>query len=112
MGRMERSRKHNDDAVKSMKVEDGIGNAARGRRIWMTGSWNVEANGESLRSLGVAGGTSAEGAESKGGRVPEETHDEGGRDADHCTAQFLIVRQKHYFVNISRTEARPRARNY
>jgi hypothetical protein len=46
--------------VKSRKVEDGILNIGRGCGIWMTGSWNIEANGESLKSLAGAGGTSAE----------------------------------------------------
>jgi hypothetical protein len=59
---MERSRKQNKHAVKSMKVENGIGNVGRGRGIAMTGSRNVEAKGESLRSLDGVGGTSAEGA--------------------------------------------------
>jgi hypothetical protein len=61
--RMRRPRKQNEDAAKSKKVEDGIGNVGRGRRIWMTGSQNIEVDGESLRSLDVAGETSAENAE-------------------------------------------------
>jgi hypothetical protein len=34
---MERSRRQNEDGVKSMKIEDGIGieNAGRGRGIWV-----------------------------------------------------------------------------
>jgi hypothetical protein len=59
---MERSRKENEDGVKSMKIEDGIENVGRGRGIWVTGSRNVEVNRESLRSLDAAGGTSTEGA--------------------------------------------------
>jgi hypothetical protein len=43
-----------------MKVEDAIGNVGRGPEISMTGSRNIEANEENLRSLDVAGGTSAE----------------------------------------------------
>jgi hypothetical protein len=60
IGRTERSKKQNEDGLKSMKVEDGIHNVGRGHGIFMTGSRNVEANRESLRSLDVVGGTSAE----------------------------------------------------
>jgi hypothetical protein len=59
---MERSRRQNEDGKKSMKVEDGIGNVRRCRGISMTGSRNVETNGEGLRSLDGSRGTSAEGA--------------------------------------------------
>jgi hypothetical protein len=47
-GRMEMSRKQNENDVKSRKVEDGIG--------------NVETKGERLRSLDIASWRSAEGA--------------------------------------------------
>jgi hypothetical protein len=36
IGRMGRAKKHNENVVKSMKVEEGIGNAGRTRGIWMT----------------------------------------------------------------------------
>jgi hypothetical protein len=45
---MERSRKQNEDGIKSIKVADGIG--------------NLEENRECLNSLDVWGGTSAKGA--------------------------------------------------
>jgi hypothetical protein len=57
---MERPRKQNHDAVKPMKVDDGIGNVGRGRGISMTGSRNVEVNGECLKLFNVVGGMSAE----------------------------------------------------
>jgi hypothetical protein len=104
---MERSRKQKGAGVKSMKVEGGIWNVGRGRGIWMTGLRNVEANGESLRSLDVAGETSAEGAGRSRHVECRRRHRQGTRrDADHLTPQFLIVIQKDYINNISRTEAR------
>jgi hypothetical protein len=51
---MERSRKQNDDAVKSIKAEDWIDNLKRSRGI------SKQMGG--LRSFDVAGGMSAEGA--------------------------------------------------
>jgi hypothetical protein len=62
IGRMGTLRKQNEDGVKSTKAEDWLGNVERGRVRWMMGSWNVEVDGENLRSLAVAGGTSAEDA--------------------------------------------------
>jgi hypothetical protein len=59
--RIRRLKKHNEDGVKSRKAEDGIGSVGRGRGRRMTGSRNVEANGENLRSLDIAGGTSVKG---------------------------------------------------
>jgi hypothetical protein len=35
----------------------------------------------------------------------EDRSDGGGRDTDHLRPQFLIVNQKHYTKNISRTES-------
>jgi hypothetical protein len=60
IGRMRKSRKQNEDEVKLRKVEDAIENVGSDRGIRMTGSRNVEANGESLKSLDVARGTSDE----------------------------------------------------
>jgi hypothetical protein len=59
---MERWRRHNEDGVISMKVDEEIGNVGRGCGISMTGPRNVEANGESMRPFGIAGRTPAEGA--------------------------------------------------
>jgi hypothetical protein len=84
---MERPRKQNEDGVKSLKIEDKIGNVGRDRGISMTGSRTVKANGKSLRSLDVAGGTSGEGKSSPGGNTGEKR----GRHADHLMPQFLIV---------------------
>jgi hypothetical protein len=61
IGRMERSKKQNENMVKSMKVEEGIGNVGRTSGIWMTELSNIEADGESLRPVDVAPGMSAEG---------------------------------------------------
>jgi hypothetical protein len=109
---MERSGKQNEDGAKSRKVEERIRNAGRGRGISMTGSRNVEVNWESLRSLDVAGVTSAEGQEGQGmSSAGGDPADEGGRHADHLTPQFMIIIQKNYIGDISRTEARMGARN-
>jgi hypothetical protein len=62
IGRMGRSKKQNENMVKSMKVEEGIGNVGRTSGIWMTKTSNIEADGESLRSVDIAPRTSAEGA--------------------------------------------------
>jgi hypothetical protein len=96
-----------------MKIEDGIGNVGRRRGMWVTGSRNAEANEESLRSLEVAGGTSAEGREGQGmSSARGDTGKERGRYADHLTPQSLIVIHKDYIGNISKTEARPPAKSY
>jgi hypothetical protein len=47
---MEKPRKQNEDGVKSMRLEDGIGNVGRVRGISMMGSRNVETNGEKLEA--------------------------------------------------------------
>jgi hypothetical protein len=57
---MGRSKKQNENVVKSRKVEEKIGNVGRTRGIWMTESSNVEVVGESLRPVDVAPRTSAE----------------------------------------------------
>jgi hypothetical protein len=62
IGRRGRSKKQNENMVKSRKVEDGIGNVRRTRGIWMTESRNVGADGENLRLVDVARGMSAEDA--------------------------------------------------
>jgi hypothetical protein len=78
---MEKLRNQNGDGVKLMKVEDGIENVGRGRGISMTRSRNVEANGNSLRSLEIAGRTSAEGAERSGDVECRRRHRRGRREA-------------------------------
>jgi DNA helicase TIP49 (TBP-interacting protein) len=60
--RMGRSKQQKEDGMKSRKVEDGTGNVGRTREMWTTKSRNVEADGESLRPVEAARGTSAEGA--------------------------------------------------
>jgi hypothetical protein len=48
IGPMEKSKKQkkqSEDEVKSMKVEEGIGNIERGRGISLAGSRNVKVNG-------------------------------------------------------------------
>jgi hypothetical protein len=59
---MGRSKKEKEDRMKSRKVEDGIGNVRRTHGIWMTESWNAEADGESLTPVDVARSTSADDA--------------------------------------------------
>jgi hypothetical protein len=97
--------------LKSMKVDGGMGNVGRDRRISMTGSRDVEANGKSLRSLDVAGGTWAEGAGRSRDVECRKKHRRGKRHTDYLTPQFLIVIQKDYISNISRPEARLQGRN-
>jgi hypothetical protein len=72
IGWMGRSKKQKEDGMKFRKSEDGIRNIGRTRGIWMTESRNVEADGERLRPVGVARGTSTAGGD-KG--------DEGGTPA-------------------------------
>jgi hypothetical protein len=86
---MERSRKQNEDGVKSMKVEDGIGHVRRGREISMTGSGNVEENRESLRPLDLAGEASAKGAESSREIECRRKHSRGRREV-HRPINTLI----------------------
>jgi hypothetical protein len=62
IGRMGRSKKQNENVMKSKKVGDGIGHVGRTRGIWMTESRNVEADGESLSPADVVGKMLAEGA--------------------------------------------------
>jgi hypothetical protein len=83
VGRMARSRKQNKDRVKSKKFEDGTGNLGRGRGRWTAGSRNVEADAESLRSLDIARGTSAEGARRSRDLECRRRQRGGRRDADH-----------------------------
>jgi hypothetical protein len=59
IGRMGRSKKQKEDVMNSKKVEVGIGNVGRTRGMWTMESRNVEADGESVRSVDVARGTSA-----------------------------------------------------
>jgi hypothetical protein len=79
--RMERSRKQNDDGVESMNVENGIENVGRDRGMWMMRSRNVEANGGSLRSLDLAGGTSAEDVERSRDVECQRRHGRARREA-------------------------------
>jgi hypothetical protein len=60
--RMGRLKKRNERWAKSRKVEKWIRNVGRGRGRRMTGSGNLEADGENLRSRDVARGMPAEGA--------------------------------------------------
>jgi hypothetical protein len=62
IGRMGRLKKQKEDGMKSRKVEDGIGNIRRTHGIWKKESRNVDANRESLRSVDVVRGMSAESA--------------------------------------------------
>jgi Uri superfamily endonuclease len=75
-------------------------------------SGNIEANGESLTLLDIGGETSAEGAgRSRDVECRKRDRRERRWHADHLTPQFLIVIQKDYNDDISRREARVRARN-
>jgi hypothetical protein len=77
----------------------------------MTGSRNVEANWQNLKSLDVAGGRSADGAgRSREVECRRDTGEEGGRHAGHLIPQFLIVIWKNCIGNISRMDLRLRAR--
>jgi hypothetical protein len=81
---MERSRKQNEDRLKSMKVGDGIGNVGRDCGTSMTGWRNIEVNGESLKSLNVTGEMSAEWAgRSRDVEFHRRHSEEGARHADH-----------------------------
>jgi hypothetical protein len=62
IGSMKRLNEHNENMVKSRKVQDRIGNVGRRHVIWMTESRNAEVDGESLRQVDIGHGMSAEGA--------------------------------------------------
>jgi hypothetical protein len=62
VGTMGRSKKPNENVVKSKKVEDEIGNVGRTGGIWMAGSRNVEADEEGLEPIDAAREMPAEGA--------------------------------------------------
>jgi hypothetical protein len=78
---MKKSRKQNENEVKSRKVEDGIENVARRRGTSMMESRNVVANVESLRPLQVAGGTSTEWARRLRDIKCQRRHKRGRREA-------------------------------
>jgi hypothetical protein len=90
---MERSRNQNENGVKSIKIEDGIG--------------NVEANGEYLSSLDVAGGTSAEGAGRSSDIECPRKHRGGRREPGRPLNASISDRYKENDIdNIFRTEVR------
>jgi hypothetical protein len=77
----------------------------------MTGSRNAEADGEGLRSLGVARGTSAEGAGRLRDLEYQRKQRRGRSDADHRSPQFLIVIRRYHIDSISGTNGAMIRRN-
>jgi hypothetical protein len=90
--------------VKSRNAKEGIGNVERDRRIWITGSRNLEADRKSLKSIEAPRGRSSTCAGRSKDVECRRRQRRGRRDADHLIPQFMTVIQKYYLDSISRTD--------